>query len=293
MTTNLEEQQYLNLLQTILDQGDEHLDRTNVGTYSVFAQQLKFNLRDNTIPLLTTKRIYWKGVVHELLMFIKGISNNKYLQDRKVHIWDGNTSRDFLDSRGLTDLKEGDLGANYGFQWRHFGAEYRGFDKDYTNQGVDQLKNAIDLIKNNPTSRRIIVSAWNPAAQHRMSLPSCHCWFQFYVNQKHQELHCQMYQRSVDSFLGLPFNIASYSLLTHIVAQITGLKAGTLTMCLGDTHIYKNHVEQCKLQLSRDVREFPKLKILNHHDDIDDYEFDDFELIGYKPHKSIKAKMAV
>lgn len=291
-TLEHQELQYLLLLENILNNGLDRPDRTGVGTLSIFADNLKFSLRNGIIPLLTTKRVYWKGVVHELLFFLKGITHNKYLQDRKVHIWDGNTSREYLDSVGLNKFEEGTLGANYGFAWRHFGADYVDSNTDYTGKGIDQVKEVIDLIKNNPTSRRIIITGWNPAQQHLMCLPSCHCFMQFYVDTQAQELHCQMYQRSVDVFLGLPFNIASYALLTNIIADVCGLKPGTLSMCLGDTHIYKNHIEQCKTQLERMPRDFPKLEILRHRKNPWDYEFEDFSLKGYNPHPTIKGEMA-
>jgi len=185
------------------------------------------------------------------------------------------------------------MGAIYGYSWRHVGADYINCHSNYSNQGVDQLAKAIHLIKTDPTSRRIVVSAWNPLVLDKACLYPCHIMFQFYVNVEKNELSCQMYQRSVDCFLGLPFNIASYALLTHIVAKICNLNAGELTMCLGDTHIYSNHVEQCKIQIDREIREFPKLKIKENHDNIEDYVYEDFELEGYKPHPTIKAEMAV
>lgn len=290
---NPEELSYMNILQNIIDNGILRDDRTKTGVYGTFGERLKFNLRDNTIPVLTTKRVYWKGVVEELLFFIKGKTDNKYLQERNVHIWDGNTSREYLDNSGLSHLKENDMGMIYGANWRHFGAEYIDCHTDYTGKGVDQLQNAINLIKNDPTSRRIVVSAWDPTVLDEACLYPCHILFQFYVNVDKNELSCQMYQRSVDCFLGLPFNITSYALLTYIIADICGLKPGDLIMCLGDTHIYSNHIEQCKEQLKREPREFPKLNIKNHHTKAEEYEYDDFELINYKPYPTIKAKMAV
>lgn len=287
------EQVYIDLLQRVLEEGTYRSDRTGTGVYSLFGERLKFDLRNNNIPLLTTKRVYWKGVVEELLFFIKGKTDNKYLQEKNVHIWDGNTRREYLDKIGLQNLEEDDMGEIYGFNWRHFGAKYINCHSDYNGEGVDQLQKAIDLIKNDPTSRRIVVSAWNPIVLDKACLYPCHIMFQFYVNVDKGELSCQMYQRSVDCFLGLPFNIASYALLTHMMADHCGLKAGDLVMCLGDTHIYSNHVEQCKIQIGREIREFPKLIIKNRKDKIEDYEFDDFELLGYKPHPTIKAEMAV
>ncbi len=289
---NNEEQNYLNLLQEVLDKGSLRDDRTGTGAYSLFGRQLRFDLREG-FPILTSKRVYWKGVVEELIFFIKGITDNKYLQDRGVHIWDGNTTREFLDSRGLHHFKEGTLGAGYGFQWRHFGANYVDATTDYTGHGIDQLANAINLIKNDPTSRRIVISAWNPLHQHLMCLPPCHILYQFYVDVDRKELSCQMYQRSVDCFLGLPFNISSYALLTHIIADICGLGVGELVMTFGDTHVYSNHIEQCKKQLGRVPRKFPKLVIKNHHNKPEEYEASDFALEGYDPYPGIKAQMAV
>lgn len=290
---NTEEVAYLNILENVLKNGDYRLDRTKTGIYSIFGQNLKFSLRNGQIPLLTTKRVYWRGVVEELIFFLKGMTNNVYLQDKKVRIWDGNSSREYLDSIGLTEREVGDLGPVYGWNWRHFGANYKDCHTDYSNQGVDQIKNAINLIKNEPTSRRIIVTSWDPTKLNEVCLPACHVMFQFYVNVEKGELSCQMYQRSVDCFLGLPFNISSYALLTYIIADICGLKPGELTMCLGDTHIYKNHVEQCKIQMSRNPNKFPKLNIKNHHENPEDYEFDDFEILDYKPGPIIKADMAI
>ena len=286
---------YLNLLKNIIENGNKRNDRTGTGTISLFGEQLKFNLRNNTLPLLTTKKVYWKGVAEELFFFLKGKTDNTYLQNKGVRIWDGNSSREYLDKIGLKDREVGDLGPVYGFQWRHFGAEYSSFNENYDGKGIDQLNNAINLIKTDPTSRRIYVSAWNPNQLKEMCLPPCHISFQFYVNIEKGELSCKMYQRSVDCFLGLPFNIASYGLLTHMIAKMCGLVAGDLIISMGDSHIYANHIEQCKMQLSRmnDIREFPKLNIKNVYDDIEKYEFDDFELIGYNPLPTIKADMAV
>jgi len=292
MSTNTEEHNYLHLLQNILNHGEKRGDRTGTGVLSTFGESLRFSLRDGAIPVLTTKRVYWKGVVEELIFFIKGLTDNKYLQERNVHIWDGNTRREYLDKNGLSHLEEDDMGSIYGFNWRHFGAEYKDCHTDYTGKGVDQLAKAINLIKTNPTCRRIVISAWDPTVLDKACLYPCHILFQFYVNVEKGELSCQMYQRSVDCFLGLPFNITSYALLTHIVADICGLKTGDLVMVLGDTHIYSNHVEQCRKQLTRDPRSFPKLNIKNHHEKPEDYEFDDFELVGYEPYPGIKAPMA-
>lgn len=286
-----EEYQYLDMVRYVLENGDDRGDRTGTGTLSTFGTTMRFSLRDDTIPLLTTKRVFWRGVAEELLWFVSGDTSAKTLQEKNIHIWDGNGSREYLDKLGLTDREEGDLGPVYGFQWRHFGAEYKTMHDDYTGQGVDQVAQLINTIKNNPNDRRMIISAWNPAAFHLMALPPCHMFAQFYVSRG--ELSCQMYQRSGDIGLGVPFNIASYALLTHMVAKCTGLKPGEFIHVIGDCHIYKNHVEPLKEQLDREPREFPKLKINTDNTDIDKFKYEDFELIGYKPHKTIKMEMSV
>lgn len=217
-----EEMQYLDLINNIIENGNSKGDRTKIGTRSIFGAQMRFSLRDNSFPLLTTKRVFWRGVAEELLWFIKGDTNGKHLSEKNIHIWDANGSREFLDSLNFKDREEGDLGPIYGFQWRHFGAEYNTMHDDYSGVGVDQLQQVIDTIKNNPNDRRILLSAWNPSAIPKMALPPCHIMCQFYV--ANGELSCQMYQRSCDMGLGVPFNIASYSLLTIMIAQITGLK---------------------------------------------------------------------
>eukprot|EP00249_Psilotum_nudum_P025122 c29381_g1_i3 orf=794-1816(+) len=214
-----EEYQYLNLIRDIIDNGVEKGDRTGTGTFSKFGCQMRFNLRKN-FPLLTTKRVFWRGVVEELLWFISGSTNAKVLQEKDIHIWDGNATREYLDRIGLTDREEGDLGPVYGFQWRHFGAKYTNMHADYTGQGFDQLMDVIKKIRFNPEDRRIILSAWNPADLQLMALPPCHMFAQFFV--ANGELSCQMYQRSCDMGLGVPFNIASYALLTCILAHVCG-----------------------------------------------------------------------
>ena len=286
-----EEYQYLDLVRDVLQNGVQRGDRTGTGTLSTFGRTMRFSLRDNAMPLLTTKRTFWRGVAEELLWFISGDTSAKTLQDKNIHIWDGNGSREYLDSIGLTDREEGDLGPVYGFQWRHFGANYKTMHDDYTGQGVDQLSKLIETIKTNPNDRRMVLSAWNPAAFHLMALPPCHMFAQFYV--ANGELSCQMYQRSADMGLGVPFNIASYSLLTHMLAHCTGLKAGEFIHVIGDCHVYTNHVEPLKEQLTREPRPFPKLHIKTANTDIDKFSYEDFEIVGYNPHKSIKMKMAV
>uniref|UniRef100_A0A915MP45 Thymidylate synthase n=1 Tax=Meloidogyne javanica TaxID=6303 RepID=A0A915MP45_MELJA len=227
-------------------------DRTGTGTISIFGMQARYNLRNGVIPLLTTKRVFWKGIVEELLWFIRGETNSKTLSDRGVKIWDANGSRQFLDSIGHFDRPEGDLGP-----WRHFGAEYKGMNENYKNEGIDQLSQVIKQIKEEPDSRRIIMCSWNVKDVPQMALPPCHLLCQFYVNKG--ELSCQLYQRSGDMGLGVPFNIASYSLLTHMIAHVTGLKAGEFIHTLGDAHIYSTHLEALKTQLQRKPRPFPKI----------------------------------
>ncbi|KAA0168495.1 hypothetical protein FNF31_00376 [Cafeteria roenbergensis] len=285
------EQQYLALIRDILCTGVQRGDRTGTGTLSKFGVQMRFSLRDGVLPLLTTKRVFWRGVAEELLWFVSGNTSAAALQEKGVHIWDGNGSREFLDKSGLGHREEGDLGPVYGFQWRHFGAEYTDMHADYTGKGVDQLQAVVDKIRTNPTDRRIILSAWNPAAIPEMALPPCHMFAQFFV--ANGELSCQMYQRSADMGLGVPFNIASYSLLTVMLAHVTGLKPGDFVHVIGDAHVYLNHVDALRIQLAREPRPFPTLRIDREVAEIDDFKFSDFVVEGYKPDKSIKMKMAV
>ncbi|OGM39354.1 thymidylate synthase [Aspergillus bombycis] len=309
---NHEEHQYLNLIRTILASGEYRPDRTGTGTRSIFAPpQLRFSLSkpapnpaDDPIPvlpLLTTKRVFLRAVVAELLWFISGCTSSQPLSDQGVKIWDGNGSREFLDKVGLGHREVGDLGPVYGFQWRHFGAEYVDAKTDYTGQGVDQLAEVVHKLKHNPFDRRIIMSAWNPADLKKMALPPCHMFAQFYVSypnghDQKGHLHCQLYQRSCDVALGVPFNIASYALLTHMLAHTVDLHPGTFVHAMGDTHVYLDHVEPLQEQLVREPTEFPELKI--RRDDrgngvVDDWKPEDFEVIGYNPHKAIKMKMSV
>lgn len=285
------ELQYINLIKHILENGISKDDRTGVGTLSIFSYNMTFNLRES-FPLLTTKKVYWKGVVEELLWFISGSTNSNVLKEKGVKIWEGNSSREFLDSRGLSHYDQGDIGAGYGFQWRHFGAKYTNMYDSYEGQGVDQLKDVIYKIKNTPDDRRIIMSAWNPTDLDKMALPPCHIFVQFWVDSNKKELHSQMYQRSCDVGLGVPFNIASYSLLTCIIAKLCDLTPGDFHYCMGDTHIYKNHIDAMKLQITRDPYDFPKIKIKDITD-IDNIKFDDIELIDYKYYENIKMNMAV
>jgi len=290
-TTRHEEYQYLDLIRKIIDTGVKRADRTGTGTLSLFGAQMRYSLKDGVFPLLTTKRVFWRGVAEELLWFMSGSTSAKELQEKRIHIWDGNSTREFLDGRGLTDREEGDLGPVYGFQWRHFGAEYGTMHDSYDGLGVDQLMQCVNTIKTNPTSRRIIMTAWNPSDLDKMALPPCHMFVQFYVAEG--ALSCQMYQRSADMGLGVPFNIASYALLTRIMAQVCGLEAGEFVHSIGDAHVYLNHVEPLKEQLKRTPKKFPTLRINPNKKDVDSFEYKDFKIEGYAPHKTIKMKMAV
>lgn len=285
------ESQYINLIKHILQHGISKDDRTGIGTLSIFSYNMTFNLRES-FPLLTTKKVYWKGVVEELLWFISGSTNSNILKEKGVKIWEGNSSREFLDSRGLSHYDQGDIGAGYGFQWRHFGAKYTNMYDSYEGQGIDQLKNVIYKIKNTPNDRRIIMNSWNPTDLDKMALPPCHIFVQFWVNTDKKELHSQMYQRSCDVGLGVPFNIASYSLLTCIIAKLCDLTPGDFHYCMGDTHIYKNHIDAMKLQITREPYDFPKINIKDITD-IDNITSDDIELIDYKYYENIKMQMAV
>ena len=263
--------QYLDLLQHILDHGTDKSDRTGTGTRSVFGYQMRFNLEDG-FPLLTTKKLHLKSIIHELLWFLRGDTNVKYLQENGVRIWNE-----------WADPETGDLGHIYGYQWRSW--------PDYDGGFIDQISEAIETIKNNPDSRRIIVSAWNVADLKNMNLPPCHAFFQFYVADG--RLSLQLYQRSADSFLGVPFNIASYALLLQMVAQVVGLKAGDFVHTLGDAHIYNNHFEQVRLQLTREPRQLPKMIINPDVKNIFDFKYDDFRLEGYDPHPHIPGVVSV
>ncbi|KAG5447235.1 Thymidylate synthase [Clonorchis sinensis] len=282
---------YLNLLRHILCHGVERSDRTGTGTLAVFGPQMRFSLRDDSFPLLTTKQVFFRGIVEELLWFIRGSTDSNELAARKVHFWDANGSREFLDNLGFTERKEGDLGPVYGFQWRHSGADYIDCDTDYTGQGVDQLAEVIRLIRERPWDRRILIVAWNVRDLKLMALPPCHCLVQFFV--ANGELSCQLYQRSGDMGLGIPFNIASYSLLTYMIAHLTGLKPGEFVHTIGDSHVYLNHREALSEQVKRVPRPPPKLKIVRQVSDINDFKFEDFQLLDYSPYPKLKMKMAV
>ena len=263
-------QAYLDLLQHILDQGTEKSDRTGTGTTSVFGYQLRFNLQEG-FPLVTTKKVHTRSIIHELLWFLKGDTNIAYLKENGVSIWD-----DWAD-------EDGNLGPVYGKQWRSWAAP--------DGQVIDQIKEVVRLLKTNPDSRRIIVSAWNVADLPAMALAPCHCLFQFYV--ANGRLSCQLYQRSADVFLGVPFNIASYALLTLMLAQVCDLEPGDFVHTFGDVHIYSNHFDQVKLQLSRTPRALPKMRLNPAVKDIFDFKFEDFELLDYDPWPAIKAPVAV
>ena len=326
-----EEHQYLDLIRDILDRGEHRPDRTGTGTISIFAPpQLRFSLsrREKNqegqeeeptpiLPLLTTKRVFLRAVLGELLWFISGSTSSAPLSEAGIKIWDGNGSREFLDKIGLGHREVGDLGPVYGFQWRHFGAEYVDARTDYTGKGVDQLREVLHKLIHNPFDRRIVLSAWNVADLGKMALPPCHMFAQFYVsfpagakekkdnNEGHGKdknkkekgtLSCLLYQRSCDMGLGVPFNIASYALLTHILAHAADLHPGTLIHTMGDAHVYLDHVEALNEQLPREPTDFPVLKI--KRDDrgsgvIDGWKPEEFEVVGYKPHKSIKMNMSV
>ncbi|EGZ31320.1 thymidylate synthase [Malacoplasma iowae] len=286
--------QYLKLLKTVLKKGELIENRTNINTISYFGTQTRYDI-SKSFPLLTTKKVYFKAIVHELLWFIKGDTNIKYLVDNNVRIWNEWPYEKFKNSKEYKNetieefakkiktnedfaKKWGNLGPVYGKQWRNF-------------DGVDQLINAINDLKNNPRSRRIIVSSWNPKEINNMALPPCHCFYQFYVNGN--KLSCQLYQRSADLFLGVPFNIASYALLTYMVAQVTNLEPHEFIHTIGDAHIYENHIDQVKIQLKRRPKKLPTLKLNPNIKNILDFKFDDIQLIDYQPHEKIEAKVAV
>lgn len=288
---NLEEKQYLDIVKDILENGTIRMDRTGTGVKSKFGYTMRFDLSNNQFPLLTTKKVFFRGVVEELLWFLKGHTNAKLLRDKGVKIWDGNASRSYLDSIGLVDREEDDLGPVYGFQWRHFGAQYKTMHDDYTGQGIDQIQDLIHRIKTNPSDRRLILTAWNPSDLKIMALPPCHCFCQFYVDGK--KLSCQMYQRSCDMGLGVPFNIASYALLTIIMAYVCNLEPGEFIHVLGDAHIYMNHMDAIREQLKRNPRAFPTLTITSLSKDIDALTIDDFKLAGYNSWEKIHMSMSI
>jgi len=280
---------YLTLVNKILYTGLRMKTR-NAETISLFGEHLEFDL-EKGFPLLTTKKMFWKGIVEELLWFIRGDTNVHHLQEKGIHIWDGNSSREFLDSVGLKHLDEGDAGAIYSHQWRHFNAPYITCETDYSGKGIDQLSDVISLIRNDPTSRRILMTSWNPCQSKDMSLLPCHVSYQFYVDVEEGKLMCMMYQRSADVFLGLPFNIASTALLTTILAKHCGLIASRIIISLGNVHIYNEHIDAIMKQLHRRPLGFPTLTIWQKHLNIEEYTIDDIELHNYFSHPTIHAKM--
>lgn len=294
---DIDECKYLKIAHNLLYNGEERIDRTGVGTLAQFGTNIVYDI-STYIPALTTKKVPFKTCLWELLWFLQGKTDNQWLQERGVHIWDGNSSREYLDSIGLTHLREGDCGACYGFQWCHFGATYNNCETDYTGQGINQIEYVLDLLRNNPQSRRILISAWNPADLGKTCLPPCHMSIQFFVSQDsngNQRLSGQMYQRSADWFLGEPFNILSYTILLYILAMKCDMKPDKLIITTGDTHIYKNHIEQMKEQITRNILTQPKL-IVNpevKYKKFVDIIPDDFELFGYFSHPTIKGKMAI
>ena len=286
---NPEEEQYLDLIRDILSEGTIEEGR-NGNTKCVFGAAMHFSLDNGTIPILTTKRVAWKTCLKELLWFIRGDTNNEHLQEQGVTIWNGNASREFLDSRGLVHRAEGDLGPIYGFQWRNFGGEYPATDT--SRKGVDQLQLVIDALKDpeQRTSRRLLISSWNPCQLPEMALPPCHVLAQFHVTDG-TRLSCSLYQRSGDVGLGVPFNIASYSMLTHLLAHHCDLDAHEFVYHLGNAHIYDDHVTALKEQCGREPHDFPRIAIRSLHDDINDYELSDFEVQGYECHDAIAMTM--
>jgi thymidylate synthase len=279
-------QTYLDLLRRVMNEGRDRGDRTGTGTRGVFGHQMRFDLR-TSFPLLTTKKLHVKSIIHELLWFLEGRTDNQWLMERGVSIWNEWATAEQCARFGR---KEGDLGPIYGHQWRNFGATKLP-DGTYAKDGKDQIAWVLAEMRSNPQSRRLIVSGWNPLEADQVALPPCHTLFQFYVQDG--ELSCQLYQRSADIFLGVPFNIASYSLLTLMLAQVTGLKPGDFVHTLGDAHIYRNHVEQVQLQLSREPRPAPTMRLHPAVTDLFAFRFEDFTLEGYDPHPPIKAAVAV
>ena len=293
---NKDEINYLNTIKKVLNKGIYKIDRTKVGTLSIFGKSFKYNIRNYRLPLFTHRKMFYRGIIEELLFFISGNTNTKLLEEKNVNIWKGNTSREFLDSRGLNNLHEGDLGAGYSFQLRHFGAEYIDCNSDYTNQGFDQLNYVINLIKTDPNSRRILFSYWNPLAMKNMVLPSCHLLYQFHVNTDKNELSCSFYQRSSDFVLAANFNIVSAAVLTFMLCHITGYKPGKIIHNIGDLHIYKNHIEEAKKMLDNNPKHFPLFYINdpnNNIKNIEDFKYSDFKILFYNSYKKYNFMMAI
>lgn len=295
MSNRQNEAGYLSLVNDVLTKGRLSENRTGIRTLSLFGDQLRYCLRDNKLAMLTTKFVSFSSVFYELLWFIRGETNQKTLADKNVHIWRANSTREFLDSRKLYHYKEFEsLGPIYGFQWRHFGAKYYDSYTSYVGQGVDQLKNCIHQIRNEPNSRRIIMSAWNPVDLNKMVLPPCHVMFQFEVDQERKELSGHLYQRSADLLLGVPYNLLSYSLLLHIIAHKCSLSAGDLVCSYGNVHVYENHIENAKIQLSREPLTPPQIVMrFNKDTNIEDLTLGDFIVKDYNHHGKLNFKMAV
>lgn len=289
---NNEEQQYLDLLSECMNGTERHpsVERTGTGTIGTIGSMMKFDLTNNALPLLTTKKVYWKGVLHELLWFIDGETDSNVLEDSNVNIWSGNTTREFLDSNGLYHVPEKDIGTGYGFQWRNWGGDYDQWIENDIRTGRDQLKDLMKGLRENPNSRRHVLSSWNLSQLDEMALPPCHMISTWSVLDG--KLHSTMTQRSVDTFLGLPFNIASYAFLTHIIANDLGIEAGSFTWFGADVHIYKSHVEAVKEQLTRPPFDFPTIS-LPKGKSIFDITYEDIQINNYESHPTIKAEMAV
>jgi thymidylate synthase len=287
---NSDEKKYLDLIKKVLEEGELRNTRNSV-TKSLFSEKLDFDISDS-IPFITTKKLAWKTVIKELLWFLSGSTDNKKLLDQDVKIWLGNSTREYMDSIGFTEREVNDLGPIYGHQWRHFNAEYKDQKTDYTNKGVDQIQQVIHLLKNDPMSRRIILTAWNPCQINQVNLPPCHIMCQFYVTSE-KELSCMMYQRSADIGLGLPFNIASYAVLTYILGKLSNLKPKKLSIIIGDAHIYENHIDALKEQITREPFEFPKLELNleKEYNKVEDFDINDFKILNYKCFEHLKMQM--
>ena len=291
---NKEECNYLDVMQKILTLGEKKIDRTKIGILSLFGETLKYDLRD-TFPVLTTRRQFLRGVFEELKFYISGKTDNSILNDNKITIWNANTTREFLDKRGLSHYPENDMGETYGFNFRHYGAEYKTCKEDYNNKGFDQIDYVLNLIKTDPTSRRIIIDIWNCSTIHKAALPPCLCKYQFNVNVEKQELDLIIYLRSSDFFLANNWNTCTGAFLVHMICNLKdiNLTPGTLTVFSADTHIYLSHIEQSKENIKREPRPFPKLVIKDKKDKLEDFNYSDMKIIGYKPYKTISAEMAV
>ena len=291
---NTEENEALKSMEQIMRFGQERIERTGVGTRSLFGLSWKYDISSN-FPLMTTKRMFFRGIFEELALYISGKTDNKILQEKNIHIWDGNTSREFLDKRGLTNYPEGDMGETYGFNMRHYGANYIDCHHDYSGQGFDQLQYVINSIKNDPSSRRMLINLWNPATCHKAALPSCMMQYQFYVRTDLKKLDLQVYLRSSDYFLANNWNVCTAALLVYMICNLEDidLTPGEITVVTGDTHIYNNHLDAVKENLKRTPRPFPQLFIKEKKKSLEDFTYEDIKLVGYTPYPSIKAEMAV